>query len=414
MLWRSVRAMILVALVIWAGLGERAMASEPLALGAQDRLLVRVVAWNETTGTYENWTALTGEYTVGPTGLISLPIAGDMRAAGLTTNELAFQISERLQTRVSLAEPPSAAVEVVEFRPIYVIGDVDNPGQHAFSPGMTVVQAMALAGGLRTLVEGGVSPTEVIRTRGSFLSSRVELARLRAREIRLSAESEGVEELRFPTGIPHPDGSEAMQAVFLEEQTIFDARREALEREVGSIEDLQSLLNAELEALDAKGIGLNAQLARVRKAVGDLESLVDRGLARSPVLLDLQRTLVDLEGRELDLQTSSFRARQRLSEADRDIIDLRARRSTEAVVELQKARAQIELLKERAGTMQEMLVEMGAASTLDEVAETRVDFTVLRQTEAGLEEMWVGRDARVQPSDVIEVKLTIIEEPPQN
>src|ERR1700675_710829 len=83
-----------------------------------------------------------------PEGKVSLPLIGELSAAGKTPGELASAIGDALKARIGLVEPPDVSVEVVHFRPFYILGDIEKPGEYAFRPGLTVLQAVSIAGGI--------------------------------------------------------------------------------------------------------------------------------------------------------------------------------------------------------------------------------------------------------------------------
>lgn len=113
---------------------------------------------------------LTGEFRVGTSGTLAVPLLGDMRAAGLTPTELQGAVASGLKHK-NLLRDPSVAAEVVEYRPVFVLGEVNKPGQYPYQPGMTVVTAVAVAGGFTyRAVQGYAS---VVRTEnGAALESR--------------------------------------------------------------------------------------------------------------------------------------------------------------------------------------------------------------------------------------------------
>ncbi len=90
--------------------------------------------------------ALTGEFRVGDSGRLALPMLGSVPAAGLPPAGLEQTIARGL-VRAGLERDPSVSVEVTGYRPIFVLGEVNKPGQFAYQPGMTVLAAVALAGG---------------------------------------------------------------------------------------------------------------------------------------------------------------------------------------------------------------------------------------------------------------------------
>jgi polysaccharide biosynthesis/export protein len=114
----------------------------PAASGHEYRLgpgdTVRIITYGED--------PLTGEFRVGDQGAVALPLTGSIGAAGRTPGELADAIAAALK-KGDLLRKPSVSVEVATYRPIYVLGEVNKPGQYPYQPGMTVVSAAAVAGG---------------------------------------------------------------------------------------------------------------------------------------------------------------------------------------------------------------------------------------------------------------------------
>jgi polysaccharide biosynthesis/export protein len=105
-------------------------------LGAGDTL--RIITYGED--------PLTGEFRVNDQGSIALPLAGTVKAAGRTPGELELAVATALK-KGDMLRKPSVSVEVATYRPIYVLGEVNKPGQYPYQPGMTVVSAAAVAGG---------------------------------------------------------------------------------------------------------------------------------------------------------------------------------------------------------------------------------------------------------------------------
>lgn len=104
-------------------------------LGSGDK--VRLITFGET--------ALTGEFEVSGAGVVALPLIGEIPAAGLTTSELQERITAAL--REGYLNDPRVSVEVMNYRPFYVLGEVNKPGEYPFSSGLTVFNAVATANG---------------------------------------------------------------------------------------------------------------------------------------------------------------------------------------------------------------------------------------------------------------------------
>lgn len=90
--------------------------------------------------------SLTGEFRVADNGRVALPLVGPMQAAARTPRGLQEDIAAQLRD-AGLLRDPSVSVEVISTRPVYVLGEVNRPGQYPFQAGMTVVSAVAAAGG---------------------------------------------------------------------------------------------------------------------------------------------------------------------------------------------------------------------------------------------------------------------------
>ena len=112
-----------------------APASTEYRLGSGDRL--RVIVFGEE--------ALSREYVVSGTGSIAVPLIGDVTGAGLTDRELAGVIEQKLAA--GFLKSPQVSVEVLGYRPFYILGEVNAPGEYPFSNGLTVVNAVATAKG---------------------------------------------------------------------------------------------------------------------------------------------------------------------------------------------------------------------------------------------------------------------------
>lgn len=88
---------------------------------------------------------ISGEFQVDAAGNISFPLLGQVKASGKTVGQLTTDITVALDKDYLVN--PKVSVEVLNFRPIFVIGQVNSPGSYPYSAGMTVRQAVALAGG---------------------------------------------------------------------------------------------------------------------------------------------------------------------------------------------------------------------------------------------------------------------------
>jgi polysaccharide export outer membrane protein len=89
---------------------------------------------------------LSGKFRVNDRGDVAMPLIGAIPAGGATTSELEHRIAQRILDKKLLLDP-SVSVEILTYRPIFVLGEVTKPGQYPYQPGMTVLTAVAVAGG---------------------------------------------------------------------------------------------------------------------------------------------------------------------------------------------------------------------------------------------------------------------------
>ena len=104
-------------------------------LDAGDR--VRVIVFGQTD--------LSNTYVVDQAGNLSMPLIGTVPARGRSTAEIETEIAQRL--RKGYVRNPDVSVEIARYRPFFVMGEVTAAGQYPYVPGMTVQQAVAIAGG---------------------------------------------------------------------------------------------------------------------------------------------------------------------------------------------------------------------------------------------------------------------------
>ncbi len=104
-------------------------------LGAGDR--VRVIVYGHAD--------LSGDFVVDGAGRLSLPLIQLVPAQGLTVQQLEAAITAKL--RPDYLINPRVSVEVLNYRPFYIVGEIKNPGSYPYVNGLTVIEAVALAGG---------------------------------------------------------------------------------------------------------------------------------------------------------------------------------------------------------------------------------------------------------------------------
>lgn len=403
--WAARGTAALLAFIVSFNCALPATAQDAYRLNAGDRIALRIIAWDRIELDFIEYSALSGEYSVSSDGTVMVPMLGPVSAAGKNVVELADEMSLALQGRLGLVELPGTAISVVSYRPIYVLGAVQHSGFYEFSPGLTVQQAIALAGGIEPVLdEQSDGLSAAIRAAGTLREIGIDLARQKARAARLRAEMDGADTITPPARNDHPDGPTGLRAILDHEQNLFESRRDALQRKLDALEDSRTLLETEVAALQEKMEGQARQAALLGEQVGNIESLVERGLARSPNLLTLQSQYIDLQNRLLDTETAEYRARQSIAELERERIEIEADRRLEVLRELQSAEAEIERLTVRRGTTTQLLA--GAEALLagsDDEQAFRTVYVITREDSTGRHTKDAHPGTRLAPADVLEI-----------
>ena len=141
----------------------RAQLTSPYTLASGDR--IRVIVFGQD--------AISNSYSVNGSGMISMPLIGNVQVASLTTSEAERLIENKL--RGGFLRDPHVSAEVEAFRPFFVLGEVTTAGQFPFISGMTVQKAIAVSGGFTPRADRA-SATITRMVNGTQISAKVPLA----------------------------------------------------------------------------------------------------------------------------------------------------------------------------------------------------------------------------------------------
>jgi polysaccharide export outer membrane protein len=88
---------------------------------------------------------LSGDYQIDPAGLVSLPLAGTVKAAGLSKADLERVLAQKFKG--DYLRNPKVTVDIATFRPFYIMGEVEKPGEYPYRGNLNVLSATVIAGG---------------------------------------------------------------------------------------------------------------------------------------------------------------------------------------------------------------------------------------------------------------------------
>lgn len=392
------------ALIMLCVYGSTAsLQSADYIVGTEDKLKVKIYQFPE----------LAGEYTVGAAGTITIAPLGEISAAGVSARDIARDISNRL-IKAGLADKPGTTVEVVQMRPFYVMGDVQRPGEYAFRPGVTVLQAVSLAGGWYRFSDPGLLrlEREAITIKGDLRHQARRYYQLVARRARLHSELERSKDINFPDDLVRRASSDVSVAQLVDEERSFlHINVEALKSQIESLETTRTLYEREIEAVSKQILATRKQAESVQKELDEVAALFTRGLAPVSRKTGLERTQSQITIAEQGLQTMIFRARQNITQIEQRIFDLNYECRSRLYAELQSTRSELEEISVKLDTSKSLMVDVRFTTPLlmsssQEAVEGR-SLIIVRVVGDKTITIPADENQELRPGDVLKVQRTM-------
>ena len=406
------RLLFAVVLAVLSLAGASASAAEaPYLLGPQDKLKIRVYDWRTGSGDTHEWTAVTGEFVVGPSGHVSLPFVGEVLALDKTTGQLAQLVSDQLKLKVGLSQAPFTSVEISQYRPFYILGLVEKPGEYAFRPGMTVLNAVGIAGGRLKVADMSLLGYErdALVNRGELRALTVERLQLLAKQARLKAEVEDADTVAFPSEIEAHKGEPVIARTMKEEALLLAGYRNSLRTQDAVLTQTKTLFEHEIATLDTKDAALGRQVDFAKKELDTVNTLVLKGLSIAPRQTALQQNEAQFESARLDVQLATLRAREDIARADRDNLEYRNKARSQALDEAGEVRTRLAGITERIETAESLIYQAEVrspevtAATADR-ADAALIYFVTRKVGGSFTTTVTEENDLVRPGDTIRVE----------
>ena len=255
-------------------------------------------------------------------GSLLLPRIGPVNVNGLTPDESRKALATTLRNELGISQP-EVTVEILEYRPFYVVGDVEKQGSYPYVPGLTVVQAIARAGGFARSGSADASlRIEAGQLRERLGQYREQMAITLVRHARNLAERDG-DALELPRGVTDYVSAERAEMLLRHERDVKAHRSEGLEAELDVSKRLSNSLDEEIAALTQK----LEPLRKRSEALQEEERRLSEFMKRDLVTLDRQMTLRRDQQQALAdiLETQAYisRARTGKAQAEKDMIERR-------------------------------------------------------------------------------------------
>jgi len=285
---------------------------------------------------------LTGDFKVRLDGKIAVPTLGAIVAEGRSISEIEQDLVQALEHSGQIA--PLVSVDVSEWRPIFVVGAVDKPGLFAFRPGMTALQALALAGGLYR-PPAGTAAIEASRESWQLRQTRGKLKQALARLARLKAEQGNSTTIELPEALAKISEPGEAELLIRNEQRAMQQRQRAFENQISSSTRGAELAEVEIKALEGELEHVHEQIRLTENDINQIGSLVKSGLTTQVRLNELRRAAANLEGEKRRIQGSIARTQQTMNVGTRERRQIEIDRAIKIEEELQATQEEIRALE---------------------------------------------------------------------
>jgi polysaccharide export outer membrane protein len=350
-------------------------------------------------------------------GTITLPMVGSIVAAGSTSTDVQARAEMALASkvirqttpdgrdRIVLIQPGDVAVAVVEYRPIYVNGDVFQPGQHPYRPQMTVRHAIALSGGVSTV--RGRSATmgvEVVEVDREYRTTVLALAKEHVHAWRLTAELEGSEDIKEQRLVDAPIPAATLSEYLRIESSYLNIRLVEYRNEKVHLQNAARLAGEQIETLttqekqEAQGLQSDIdELDRINKLYGS-------GSLISPRVTEARRALLLSSTRRLQTTATLSQVKQQREELLFRLEKLDTQRRLEVLRDMNESQARVAELRTRLEAAAQKLQVFGRIISADATSTgARPEITIIRRSGEGWDRLSVSEDADLLPGDAIEV-----------
>lgn len=349
---------------------------------------------------------LSGESMVDGANTVAVPLIGAVPVSGLSIKEIEQRIAQRLSE--GYVQKPVVSVRLLEPRPIYVVGDVKTSGSYPYRYGISVMGAVALAGGFTVTEEQAqaVLRSDYLQADERVRTLETTRAALQARRIRLEAQRDGRASPDFGelTGPGAPN--EQLAQIIRGEQEMLVFQNASLQQQIDTLEQQDPKLQSVRAFLEEQLSAEKRQLELIQKHLIDYNALLSSGLARRYTGIELQREEARNRG-----NIARFSGDMSSNEISRGELSLRIQQARDAFqrqvrTELQETLqriAEIEASLPTARATRELrLRQVGFVAAVG--AEPRRALFVTRTVDQKSETFSVNDGSPLEPGDILRVE----------
>jgi protein involved in polysaccharide export with SLBB domain len=346
-------------------------------------------------------TELSGTFAVESDGNIVIPLLGPIPVADRTLREFEEDVSKLFEQRIGQFGFINVAVQ---HRDIYVLGPVERPGTFAFTRGMTVWHAVALAGGFDRM---SVDMSRLMQAIGEAEKQQrySQIARkLWAKAAVLRAESRN-QEVEIPPRLVELTGLSQAKALIDEELEVRRLRVEGVRGQLSALDISKQAAAAELERKQALVAEIAKAIPLQEQRAADLTGLADRKSVSTTLRINAEASLSAAKERHITALIAVEEAQSRLGKLENDRAKLENDTKLALSQEVIKVHQELDeaeiALKSSSSTLDAM---RAAITTGDDNENDGVVFDVVRKSGRETSAEKVPGTFELQPGDLVRVR----------
>lgn len=358
---------------------------------------------------------------IGPDGDVLFPMLGPIKAAGLTLPELRAKLKDALPTKIFrrrtsdgreypvVVNAEEITVAIADYTPVYLDGDVAKPGAQAYRPGMTVRQALALAGGYDVMRFRARDPfLESSDFRADYYALWTEFAKEQVSVARLKAELQNAADIDRRGFLETPLSKISSAQIEERERQLLDSRNTDFRKEKEHLARAVQKENSRIAALSEREQKEKEGTQADARDLDEMRQNFKKGIIPAMRMAEARR--VALFSATQALQTTALLAQ---AERDRDNLSRSLQRVDDdrhgrLLVELQTAELRLETIRAR-------LQAVGEKLTYSSIVKSQLIrgkggspvITIIRENNGERHSQPAAEDTELTPGDVVEVAVRL-------
>lgn len=355
-------------------------------------------------------------------GDVAFPLIGELKVAGSTVSEVRKEVQALLPKRslnirandgheaVTVISGEEITIAIAENRPVYVKGDVAKPGEQTYRPGLSVRQAVALAGGydlVRFKTENPIIASADLKA--DYESLWTDYARTQAAILRLRAEMAGQTAIDRKDFAKVPLPQPVLDAIFRNEQQQFDARNADYNREKAHIQRGVKMMDERITVLSEQRGKEEEGAAIDASEIDRVTDLQKRGVVPVTRQVETRRLSLLSATRALQIATTLEEVKKSRNDLARSSQHLDDQRQADLARDLQDNTVKLAQTRSRISAVGEKMLYTGIVKS-QLVRDTGGDPQIVvyrRNDKGGSDKIEAGEDTPLRPGDTIDVTLRV-------